>query len=87
MLGNIPSHMCAQQGLKPACVSAHSDQDLRGPHKKTASLAMKNAPNEDSDQFALTSYMCAQRRRKQACSSAHSDQNLRGLHDETVSLA
>ena len=46
--------MYAQRKLKSACASAHSDQSLRCSHE-VASLAIQNAPSEDSDQ---TVHMC-----------------------------
>ena len=32
--GNVPSDMCAQKRLKPACASAQADKSHRCPHKK-----------------------------------------------------
>ena len=42
--------MCAQRRLKSACTSAQSDRSRLCPQEETASLAIQNAPSEDSDQ-------------------------------------
>ena len=51
---NVPSDMCAQERLKSAYASMlHvSDHSSLSARKKTVSLAMQNAPSEDSDQTA-----------------------------------
>ena len=48
----VPSDMCAQRALKPACASMQSDQSLHCPLDKTASLTIQNTSSKDSDQTA-----------------------------------
>ena len=47
--------MCIQCRLKSACTSVQSDQSLLPMWRNIASLAIQNAPSEDSDQ---TAQMC-----------------------------
>ena len=49
---NVPSYMCVQQALYWACPAAQFDQSSLSTWRSFASLAIQNAPSEDTDQTA-----------------------------------
>ena len=49
---NVPSDKCTQLRLKSACISMQSDQSSLSTWKNFASLAIQDAPSEDSDPIA-----------------------------------
>ena len=52
MWENVPTDMPAQRRLKSACPFSQSDQSSMPSWSNLASLAIQNAPSEDSDQTA-----------------------------------